>query len=696
MAESEEEKQNYLTENILEKGYEAEEFADFLSIKKGQDGLDLDNWTMDELKNLVSEFIEYHKEIEKEKENINQPQPIQNIPTGIYNPLENPLSNSNFNQNNYSYNYNITSDMNLNQNMNNMNLNQNMNISPNMNLSTNINNNQNINIYQNMNLNENMNFNQNMNLNQNMNINPNMNINQNINFNSNMNIDPNMINNQNMNNNITLNKNINMINNNMNIDQNKSQNDINNSIQNSLSQNNNNIQFQQSNSMNETTDVYGITNEAFIPCGISEKSELSRVKDIKIEVSVGEKISGKMFSKAYMKYAIFTSPLNLKVFRRYTDFEWLRQTLLHLYSSNIIPPIPKKTKMGKNKFDESYLLKRTRTLERFLNILMEDPILKESQIIFDFLSLEEGIKFEETKKLYQKIKIPQNLTEYKNPEGKLKIIVNEDNEVFYKSIKDNTEANIDLLTKLNKNLKLLNNEISAVTNRMEEISKNCFDLFLNSAKFCDDNDIKRSYYQVKDMFKFCSNTLKDQLTVFNINLREYFKYTRNTFKSMKVLLNNVDNYRANYFKAKKNLISKKEELIKKPDVGKWDLGPNKNMVNLSDLFNNKSLAFPVMLYNETTNVNNLKKKYGYFLNRVIEEYERLRYLISSGHKQNIVETAKMLGNIISDLLTKISEIGDGHQKYDINNIAKEINKEFIEKQNEKQNDKGKGQQKDKK
>ena len=73
MAESEEEKQNYLKENILEKGYEAEEFADFLSIKKGQDEIDLDNWTMDELKNLVNEFLEYHKEIEKEKENINQP-----------------------------------------------------------------------------------------------------------------------------------------------------------------------------------------------------------------------------------------------------------------------------------------------------------------------------------------------------------------------------------------------------------------------------------------------------------------------------------------------------------------------------------------------------------------------------------------------------------------------------------------------
>jgi hypothetical protein len=528
-----------------------------------------------------------------------------------------------------------------------------------------------------------------------MNINPKMDTNPNINLNSNMNmnIDPNMINNQNINSNFNMNNNLNM-NNNMNLSQNIN-NDINNKTQNNFNQNN--TQFQQSsNSSNETTDMYGITNESFIPCEISEKSELSRAKDIKIEVTVGEKISGKMFSKAYMKYAIFTSPLNLKVARRYTDFEWLRQTLLHLYSSNIIPPIPKKTKMGKNKFNEEYLMKRTRTLERFLNTLMEDPILKESQIIYDFLSVEEGSKFEERKKFYHNIKIPQNLNEYKNPEGKLKIIVSEDIEVFYKNIKDNTEANIDLLTKLNKNLKLLNNEVAAVTNRMEEISKNCFDLFLNSAKFCDDNDIKRSYYQVKNMFKFFSNTLKDQLTVFNINLREYLKYTKNTFKSMKILLNNVDIYRANYFKSKKNLISKKEELIKKPDVGKWDLGPNKNMVNPNDLLNNKPLAFSLMLYNETLNVNNLKKKYGYFLNRVIEEYERLRYLIANGHKQNIIETAKMQANIISELLTNVSEIGDGSQKYDINNIANEINKEFIEKQNEKQkNEKGKSKQKNK-
>ena len=665
MAETEEEKQDFLRENILDKGYEADEFADFLSVKKGQEEIDLDNWTMDELKALVQEFFEYHKEAEekkeKEKENINI---IQQTPSS-----NDPLLNSNFPQinmnNNKSFNYNSYSNMNYGQNIiNQNNINQNINISP----SANININPNMNMYQNINLNSNSNSNVNQDplLNKNINLNQSQNTGfnqfQNIDFNKNQNIL-----NQNLNNNM-----------NTNINQYSQQNKEN---QNSQSQNT--TQFQQNNSLNNT-DIYGITNENYVLCGISDKSELSRAKDIKIEVTVGEKVAGKMFSKSYMTYLITTSPLNYKVTRRYSDFEWLRQTLLYLYQSSLIPPIPKKTKMGKNKFDEEYLIKRTRTLEKFLNLLMQDPILKESLIIHDFLRIEDYSQFEESKKLYHSIKIPQNLSEYKNPEGKLAVNVNEETELLYISLKENTDSNIELLNKLNKNLKLLNNEITIVTNRMDEIAKNCYDLFLNSAKYLDDNEIKRSYYQLKDIFKYSSNALKDQLTIININIREYFKYIRNTFRAMKVLISNVDNYQSNYLKAKKNLISKKEDLIKKPDVKKWDLDPNKANANPSELASNKLLAFPIMLYNETKSVISIKQKYGYFLNRVIEEYQRLRFIILTGHKENVIENAKMIGKIINDLLTNISAIGDGSQKYDMNNIAKEISDEYIEKKNEKE------------
>ena len=49
-------KQNYLRTEIIEKQYDPEEFSKFLSEEKGETGLDLNNWTFEELKNVVSKF----------------------------------------------------------------------------------------------------------------------------------------------------------------------------------------------------------------------------------------------------------------------------------------------------------------------------------------------------------------------------------------------------------------------------------------------------------------------------------------------------------------------------------------------------------------------------------------------------------------------------------------------------------------
>ena len=49
-------KASFLRKNILEKGIDAEKFVDFLQEKKGEDGADITNWTMDDLKLLVNEF----------------------------------------------------------------------------------------------------------------------------------------------------------------------------------------------------------------------------------------------------------------------------------------------------------------------------------------------------------------------------------------------------------------------------------------------------------------------------------------------------------------------------------------------------------------------------------------------------------------------------------------------------------------
>ena len=603
-SDSELEKQNYLRENILNKGYEAEDFVSYLTSKKGEEGVDLSNWSLDELKNVVQEYITANP--------LTQTQNINNI-----NNIDNQPNNE-INQNNIQANQILIQNMNTMNNMNNIN---NMNLAPGLNPY------------------------------------PNM---------YNMNLDPNVVS-------LLANQKLNNINQNQEI---SNISDINNNIQQSLPLNFPQFSGENGviNSQGELIDIYGIINSDNILCSLSEKTELSKYENIKIEIALGEKKPGSFFSKAYQTYVISLPKLNLKVNRRYSDFEWLRQILVTRYPSCVIPPIPKKNKLGGDRFNEEFLLKRTRTLEKFLNLLVEDPNIKSSQIFYDFVSVEEA-KFNEIKKQHNSMKLPQCLKEYKSLDGKLDIKVDDSREIYYQNMKDHMEINQELLTKLNKQIKLLYNELNIVISRLDEITKNCEELFSNSVKYSENDDLKISYYELADMFKHWSTTLKKQNALTYIDIREHFKFSKNTLKSMKDLIYSVDTCKQNYYKSKKNLISKKEDLFKKGDKTRWDLNPNNPNVNINtpNLEKDKNIALPNMLYNETNAVSDLKQIYGYYLNSVNNEFERIEKIIALGHKQNLLENAKKQITIISELFKSISDIAVGSQQYSIENIMKQVN-----------------------
>lgn len=64
-----------------------------------------------------------------------------------------------------------------------------------------------------------------------------------------------------------------------------------------------------------------------------------------------------VFSKSYITYLVSTNPLNIKVRRRYSDFDWLRQMMSNLYVWNAIPSTPRKNRLGSDKFGEPFLKK---------------------------------------------------------------------------------------------------------------------------------------------------------------------------------------------------------------------------------------------------------------------------------------------------------------------------------------------------
>ena len=75
-----EEKQNFLRETILEKGYDVNQFIEFLTEKKGEGGADVAVWSMSELQIVVREFIQLNRgEVEEPQiePEIQNPEPNQ-------------------------------------------------------------------------------------------------------------------------------------------------------------------------------------------------------------------------------------------------------------------------------------------------------------------------------------------------------------------------------------------------------------------------------------------------------------------------------------------------------------------------------------------------------------------------------------------------------------------------------------------
>ena len=164
-----------------------------------------------------------------------------------------------------------------------------------------------------------------------------------------------------------------------------------------------------------------------------------------------------------------------------------------LYVWNVIPTTPRKNRFGSDKFGEPFLKKRMRTLEKFLNYSLTNPIIKCSQLFYDFISIEKEADFQKKKKEYEKMKPATNLEDFQTPNGKVNIQINKKKEIYYENIKDNISINENLLIKLNENIKILKTQIESLTSKIDEIAQNWEDLCQNSIKYFDEDDIIKSY-----------------------------------------------------------------------------------------------------------------------------------------------------------------------------------------------------------
>ena len=115
-------------------------------------------------------------------------------------------------------------------------------------------------------------------------------------------------------------------------------------------------------------------------------------------------------------------------------------------------------------------------------------------------------------------------------------------------------------------------------------------------------------------------------------------------------------------------MSKKIELFKKGEVANWQLDDN-DKSKVKEFSQNKLISYKKICFKETNNIINNKQKYGYYLNRLISEYVRMKNINAVDNKNKLKQFCQKEGKIVTDYFRQMGEICAKIDEYIINDTG---------------------------
>lgn len=436
----------------------------------------------------------------------------------------------------------------------------------------------------------------------------------------------------------------------------------------------NNI-FTDSSIKNEKID-YGLQTPDSLDCRPIDKTDLSIHEEIYVKIGFPEKIDGGFFGRDSVSFTVAAIPLGFVVKRNYFDFEWLQNILIKLYSSNFIPSLPQMFMYQNKIIQDLYFKECIRNLEKFINYLILDPIIRSSQILYDFLCVENENEFKIKQKEYENTTPSNDIQNYQSITGKIDINITEEGEKKYTLIKNLCFNNQRLYRQLNYNLNSIEEEFNNIIRKLNETSLIFEKLYkLNENNNNNEDNIKKDIYmQMKNMFNSLEKSLRKENDLLKIDIKENFFFFSNNLNNFEQLIKKVDENKKIYLKEEKDLVSLKNDLFNKKQGG-------------SQI--DKNIDLSKLLPKNTEATLEMKKNYGYYLNRAINEYERMKLLDNDIFKTNIKKSFKSQSDIVNkfeneikNIISAVDEIGKQKNK---NEIKKEEEKKEVEKKDDKDN-----------
>ena len=368
---------------------------------------------------------------------------------------------------------------------------------------------------------------------------------------------------------------------------------------------------EENNSENPSFEIQ--QDKQYINCKKQERNNFTDMTDIKIIITTPEYIKGSLFSFSYYQYTLLIPQLNSECIRKLSDFEWLQKKLLILFPATFFPPFPESSIFDKNTLDNVY--KKVRDLNHYINSISQNILVRSSQFFQDFLTLPLS-EFQRKKKFYDNLPSPISMENFTTMEGLIDVTIDDKKDNICSSIMNDIKNKNILYNNLDIALRNLIVEFNVISNKINEVSvafeklSNSYSLSLKGEK------INEMLNKFSNSFNNWGKYYMTQEIFFDEEIREVFKFISKEINNFNYLNDEFTLARNKYLESKKLYNSKDQEIVKRVEKD----------------FNNNQIC------------------YGFILNRLYDEYSRINIEHTNKIKNLQIYLFERKDSVFSDYL----------------------------------------------
>jgi len=351
----------------------------------------------------------------------------------------------------------------------------------------------------------------------------------------------------------------------------------------------------------------------YISCKKQERNAFSEMTDLKIIITTPEYIKGSLFSFSYYQYTLLIPKLNSECIRKSSDFEWLQKKLLILFPATFFPPLPESSFFDKNTLDNVY--RKVRELNYYINTISQNILVRSSNFFQDFITLPLN-EFQRKKKFYDSINSPISMQNFTTMEGIIDVTIDDQKDSVCCNIISDIKNKSILYNNLDNALRNLILEFDIMSTRINDVAIS-FEKLSNSYHFTVKGDkINKILMRFSESFSNWGKNYLTQQIFFDEEIREVFKFMSKDLINLNSLNEEFSCARINYMESKKLYFSKDQKVVKKSEKD----------------FENNQICF------------------GFILNRFYDEYSRVNVEHSNKLKNLQIYLQERKDSVFSDYL----------------------------------------------